>query len=124
MSSSILLSPKSPQADINGLGEETLTKSIGKASIGGPFSLNTTIDTEFTERDLLGKWSLIYFGFTNCPDICPEELDKMGQAVDLIQQHNKDAKNGDVQPIFISVDPARDSVEQVRKYIKGESSSL
>ncbi len=61
-----------------------MTTSIGKPNIGGPFRLQTheTPSRDFTPEDLLGKWSLIYFGFTNCPDICPEELDKMGVVVD------------------------------------------
>lgn len=44
--------------------------------------MTTHQGSTFTEKDLLGKWSLIYFGFTNCPDICPEELDKMGEAIE------------------------------------------
>jgi protein SCO1/2 len=93
------------------------TKSIGKPSIGGPLNLLDTESRPFTEANLLGKWTLIYFGFTHCPDICPEELDKMGQAVELCESF----KGGDeVMPLFVSVDPARDSVEQVRKYIKGK----
>jgi len=55
----------------------------------------------------------MYFGFTHCPDICPEELDKMGAAVDMLGKE-------EVMPVFISVDPARDSVEQVSKYISGQ----
>jgi hypothetical protein len=62
---------------------------------------------------------LIYFGFTHCPDICPEELDKMGEAVEMVDKERKER----VLPIFVSVDPARDSVEQVRKYIRGGSLS-
>lgn len=72
----------------------------------------------FTEQDLLGKWTLIYFGFTNCPDICPEELDKMGDAVDLLEAK---VGQGKVLPIFVSVDPARDSVAQVKRYMSGAS---
>lgn len=96
-------------------GQELLTKSVGKPSIGGPFNLTTHDNKPFTEQDLLGHWSLIYFGFTNCPDICPEELDKMGAAVEEIDK----ARPERVLPIFISVDPARDTIEQVRKYIEG-----
>ena len=58
-----------------------MTKAYGRPQIGGPFSLRTHDDKLFTEKNMLGKWTLIYFGFTNCPDICPEELDKMGGAV-------------------------------------------
>jgi hypothetical protein len=61
--------------------EELATKAYGRPQIGGPFSLLTHENKPFTEKELLGKWSLIYFGFTNCPDICPEELDKMSGAV-------------------------------------------
>ena len=96
------------------IGEELVSKSIGRPSIGGPFLLTTSQNQPFTDQDLLGKWSLMYFGFTHCPDICPEELDKMGAAVDMIGGE-------EVLPVFISVDPARDSVEQVRKYVAGES---
>lgn len=57
-------------------------KQVGRPNVGGPFNLTTHQGKPFSEKDLLGKWSLIYFGFTNCPDICPEELDKMGEAVE------------------------------------------
>jgi cytochrome oxidase Cu insertion factor (SCO1/SenC/PrrC family) len=100
-------------------GQEHASKSIGRPSIGGPFSLQTHRNEPFTEQDLLGNWTLIYFGFTNCPDICPEELDKMGAAVDLVDAHRKER----VLPIFVSVDPARDSIEQVNKYVAGEWTS-
>lgn len=65
-------------------GEESATTSIGRPNIGGSFRLATHHNPSrtFTEADLLGHWNLLYFGFTNCPDICPEELDKMGVVVD------------------------------------------
>jgi protein SCO1/2 len=46
-----------------------MTKSVGKPNIGGPFKLVTQDGQPFTDKDLLGKWNLIYFGFTNCPDV-------------------------------------------------------
>ena len=52
-------------------------KSYGRPQIGGPFSLGTHDGKTFSQENLLGKWSLVYFGFTNCPDICPAELDKV-----------------------------------------------
>jgi cytochrome oxidase Cu insertion factor (SCO1/SenC/PrrC family) len=59
-------------------------KQYGRPKVGGPFSLSTHTGGTFTEKDLLGRWSLVYFGFTNCPDICPAELDKMGSVVSAI----------------------------------------
>jgi len=105
------------RAITNKKDQELLSKSIGKPSIGGPFNLTTQDFQSFTEKDLLGNWTLIYFGFTNCPDICPEELDKMGQAVEMVDAARKER----VLPMFISVDPARDGVKEVKKYIMGES---
>ena len=60
-------------------------KSYGRPQIGGPFSLSTHDNKPFTQENLLGKWSLVYFGFTNCPDICPAELDKVTTVLDNIR---------------------------------------
>lgn len=87
--------------------------SLGRPQIGGPFSLVSQNGEVFTDKDLLGKWALVYFGFTNCPDICPDELDKMSAVVRVT-----DAEYGPVvQPVFISCDPVRDTVGQMRTYI-------
>ncbi|RMY65330.1 hypothetical protein D0863_09193 [Hortaea werneckii] len=88
-------------------------KGIGKPLVGGPFHLTDHNGKEFTEQDLKGKYSLVYFGFTHCPDICPEELDKMAGMIDRVK-----AKHGDVMlPVFISCDPARDTPEVIRRYL-------
>ncbi|KII96160.1 hypothetical protein PLICRDRAFT_97634 [Plicaturopsis crispa FD-325 SS-3] len=93
--------------------KELEQSTVGRAHVGGPFTLKTNHGHTFSELDLLGKWSLLYFGFTNCPDICPAELDKVGAIVsDLEKEH------GTIfQPVFISVDPARDTPEQLTRYL-------
>lgn len=96
--------------------EETDKKkvmSIGKAAIGGGFELINTAKKTVTDKDFLGKWVLIYFGFTHCPDICPEELEKMAVVIDNIDK-TQDADP--MQPLFISVDPERDTPEIIAKY--------
>jgi len=87
-------------------------ESAGKPRIGGPFQLVDQNGNAFSDRDLVGKWALLYFGFTFCPDICPDELDKMVAAIDSIEKGCGEA----VQPVFISLDPARDTVPQMRRY--------
>lgn len=88
-------------------------ESVGKANIGGPFELIDHTGKKVTNDDYRGKFLFIYFGFTHCPDICPIELQKMAQAL------NKLGKTADlIQPLFISVDPERDTIEKIAKYVK------
>lgn len=64
--------------------EKERQRSLGKPLLGGPFSLTTHTGEPKTDKDYVGQWVLIYFGFTHCPDVCPEELEKMIQVVDEI----------------------------------------
>ena len=89
-------------------------KVKGKALIGGPFTLINTEGETVTDKNFLGQWALIYFGFTFCPDICPEELEKIGEIVDLIDKTPSAPK---IQPVFISVDPKRDTPELIKSYL-------
>jgi len=67
-------------------------------------------------EDFYGSWILLYFGFTHCPDICPDEIEKMAEVTDYLGE--KAAHLGSVQPLFISVDPQRDGVKEVAEYVK------
>ncbi|KAJ5297016.1 Phosphopantothenate--cysteine ligase CAB2 [Penicillium atrosanguineum] len=93
-----------------------LSKGVGKPKVGGPFNLVDLDGKEFTAEDLKGKYSFVYFGFTHCPDICPDELDKMAEIIDKVRAEAKDDKA--FLPIFITCDPARDTPEVLREYLK------
>ncbi|XP_028394261.1 protein SCO1 homolog, mitochondrial-like isoform X2 [Dendronephthya gigantea] len=91
-------------------------RSIGKAAIGGPFTLVNHEGKTVTNEDFFGHWLILYFGFTHCPDVCPETLEKLQNALDKID-NTKDVPDK-VLPIFITVDPARDDVKTVAEYIQ------
>lgn len=59
-------------------------ETVGVAAIGGPFDLIDQDGKPFTQDDLCGSYSLLYFGFTHCPDICPDELEKLATAIDTV----------------------------------------
>ncbi|EDN09295.1 mitochondrial metallochaperone Sco1 [Histoplasma capsulatum] len=92
-----------------------MSKGVGKPKVGGPFVLKDLDGNEFTEEKLKGKYSFVYFGFTHCPDICPDELDKMAEIIDLVKA--KSNNKSVLRPVFITCDPARDSPEVLRKYL-------
>ena len=89
--------------------------SSGKALIGGPFTLTDQTGQRRTEADLKGHYALVYFGYTYCPDICPTSLSNMTQALDLLAEKSPE-KAAAVLPVFITVDPERDTVEQLAGY--------
>jgi protein SCO1 len=80
-------------------------------SIGGPFTLTDQNGTARRDGDFRGKLMLVYFGYTYCPDACPTALSDMSRALDLLG-----GKAKSVQPIFITVDPARDTPAVLKQY--------
>ncbi|SME94349.1 protein SCO1/2 [Tistlia consotensis] len=87
----------------------------GTAAIGGPFTLVDQYGKTRTRDDFAGQYRLIYFGYTFCPDACPTALWAMTQALDQLAQSDP-AVAKQVTPIFITIDPARDTVEHMKTY--------
>jgi protein SCO1/2 len=85
----------------------------GTALIGGPFQLVGEDGKIVTDQDFRGRHLLVFFGFTHCPDICPAELQIISQALDRLGNKAKS-----VVPVFITLDPERDSPAAVGRYVK------
>ncbi|WP_119388668.1 SCO family protein [Taklimakanibacter lacteus] len=105
-------------AAVTGLGALWLTRGPGSpigsgtALVGGPFTLTNQDGKRVTDQDFRGRYMLIFFGFTYCPDVCPGELQVMSAAIDQL------GADGDrIQPIFVTIDPARDTPEAMKLYV-------
>lgn len=85
--------------------------ATGAASIGGPFELVNEAGVTVTNADVITKPTLVYFGYTFCPDVCPLDAYRNGEAADLLA-----AQGIDVGTVFISIDPARDTPEILVEY--------
>jgi len=82
------------------------------SAIGGPFRLIDQNGQTVTDADLKGKWSLVYFGYTHCPDACPTALNDISIALDDLGP-----KRDAVRAVFITVDPERDTAEALKSYV-------
>lgn len=89
------------------------TVTTGKALVGGPFRLTDMSGRNVTDQDYRGRYMLVFFGYTSCPDICPAGLQLISAALEKIG-----AKAERVAPIFISVDPQRDTPQKLADYVK------
>ena len=84
------------------------------AVTGKPFAMQSTAGGTFTEQDLVGKPSLVFFGYTNCPDVCPTTL-----AESVKWKNDLGISDDQLRTIFVTVDPARDTLETVAAYLGG-----
>ncbi|KAK4483619.1 hypothetical protein RD792_010819, partial [Penstemon davidsonii] len=97
-----------------GKGENYERSAIQGPIIGGPFSLIDTEGQLVTEKNLLGNWILLYFGYTSSPDVGPAEVEKMAKSIDILESK----ENLKVLPIFVTIDPQRDTPSQLRTYLR------
>lgn len=87
--------------------------STGQADIGGPFRLTDQTGKSVSDADFRGRYMLIYFGYSFCPDVCPTTLSVMAQALEKMG-----GKAAQVTPVFITIDPERDTPKLLADYVK------
>lgn len=85
--------------------------NVEGADIGGPFQLTDQAGARITSDELIDGPTLIYFGYTFCPDVCPIDVQKMAQAVDLLAD-----RGIEVTPVFVTVDPERDTPQELAEW--------
>ena len=90
--------------------------SEGEALIGGPFDLIGDDGNAYQNTSFEGKYTLVYFGYSFCPDVCPIDLQKMTMALTILQEGG--ANLDTLQPLFITVDPERDTPEVMHEYLE------
>ena len=91
----------------------TMRRPDSASGIGGPFRLRAADGREVTEADFRGRWMLVYFGYTRCPDACPTALQDMANALDMLGAEAKKR----VAVLFITIDPERDTAAVMQDYV-------
>jgi cytochrome oxidase Cu insertion factor (SCO1/SenC/PrrC family) len=87
--------------------------------VGGPFTLFDSQNRIVTDRDFRGRFMLVYFGYTSCPDVCPTTLVAVTQALARLGE-----RGDSIQPVFITIDPKRDTVAVMGRYVAAFSPRL
>jgi protein SCO1 len=99
------------------------TPPLAGATIGGPFTLSDKFGKPVKWTDFAGKYRIVYFGFTFCPDVCPTDVAALMQGFSQFAKTHP-ARAADIQPIFISIDPGRDTPEKVGEFAAAFSPRL
>ncbi|HEX5181902.1 MAG TPA: SCO family protein [Allosphingosinicella sp.] len=93
------------------------------AAIGGSFTLTDQNDHVVRDTDFAGKYRIVYFGYTHCPDVCPTDLATIAQALKSFGESDP-ARAARIAPIFITVDPQRDTPAEMKNYLAAFSPRL
>lgn len=88
---------------------------LAGASIGGPFTLVDGDGKTVKDTDFAGKYRIMYFGYTFCPDVCPVDVQNIGGAMKLLDKSNPKL-SAQIVPIFVTIDPARDTPKVVKEF--------
>ncbi|WP_375182575.1 SCO family protein, partial [Sphingomonas adhaesiva] len=96
------------------------TPPLAGARIGGPFTLTDQNGRTVTDRDFAGKYRIMYFGYTYCPDVCPTDAAAIGKGVALLAKSDPDLAKR-IVPIFVSVDPERDTPKVLKSFVSAFS---
>lgn len=116
-----LLAACAPQADG---GDEPLgDPPLAGAPIGGPFTLTSADGETVTWDDFRGKYAIVYFGYAYCPDVCPTDMQRTTQGLKILSERNP-ALAAKIQPVFISIDPERDTREVLTEFTSAFSDDL
>jgi protein SCO1/2 len=107
-----MLRPPIQPGQLGSAGQGGDLGSTGTALVGGPFSLVDHTGRRVTDRDYRGRYMLVFFGFTHCPDICPSGLSVMATTLDKL---GADADK--VAPLFVTIDPERDTPAKLAEYV-------
>ncbi|XP_034220852.1 LOW QUALITY PROTEIN: protein SCO1 homolog 2, mitochondrial-like [Prunus dulcis] len=99
---------------LKGQGNCPCVNNLRGPIIGGPFTLVDMENHTVTERNLLGNWVLLYFGYTSSPDVGPEQLQLMAKAINILESRH----NFKILPVFVTLDPQRDTPSHLRAYLK------
>ena len=89
---------------------------LAGARLGGAFTLTDQNGRRVSDTAFAGKYRLVYFGYTYCPDVCPVDLQTIGRGLTAFEKEDA-ARASKVQPIFITTDPARDTPQVLREYV-------
>lgn len=101
---------------VSGCNRQAAEPPLAGATIGGPFTLVDQNGRTVTDREFQGRYRLVYFGFTYCPDVCPTALQQLAAGLRKFEQQAPE-RAAKVQPIFISVDPERDTPPVLKQYV-------